>query len=163
MQSHTVRNSLSFLLLLLFLSRIHAAADIKQGGWDLHLTGFVRGAATPAYKVLADEKRQECFSNSYLEGNPFQNPERERRLLEPNFGICSVAAQSITAAVASWTIDCATAGERTKIETINTFSEDGMVLLTETATTNAKGEVVQVRMLQEYQYLGACTPRMSNR
>jgi len=162
MQSHTVRNSLSFLVLLLFLSHIHAAADIKQGGWDLHLTGFVRGAATPVYKVLADEKRQECFSNSYLEGNPFQNPERERRLLEPNFGTCSIATQSITAAVASWTINCASTYERTKIDTTNTFSEDGMALLTETTTTNEKGEVVQVRVLQDYKYLGACTPRMSN-
>jgi len=43
--------------------------------------------------------------------------------------------------------------------TSSTVAANEMALLTETATTNERGEVIEVRMQRTYTYAGACAPQ----
>lgn len=140
------------------------AADVQQGGWDHRFVVSAWNPDTRTYHAIIDERRRECLSESYLSQDPFRNPEEERRRLQPRFGECSVSDRALGESTSTWSMTClGRDGRRSKFKTTSTVSDKKVILLTEMEAAIQTADDRPLRMVREYDFVGACAPSAGSR
>jgi hypothetical protein len=133
------------------------AADVLQGGWDHRFVVSAWNPATGTYQAIVDERRRECLSESYLSEDSFRSPEADRRRLPRSFGECSIIDQASDEGVSTWSMACVESdGRRTKLKTTSTVSRKKVVLVTEIESARQTADDRPLRMVREYDFVGAC-------
>jgi Protein of unknown function (DUF3617) len=137
------------------------SSSMQAGAWELQTTVTALNVKTGESKAFGDTSTKVCFTQSFLDKEPFLTPGIDKEKMEKKNAKCTISEEKRSANASSWKMSCSMQDGSIVLSNIsNRISKNRLQSTVQTATATTSSDVPVVFIKTAGSFVGACAPTM---